>query len=70
MTVTCNRCDVKIDVRLNLFVFGSCFRTLAVILFQIYLFMAGGGGGGGLVYKYLLPARFWAILKWLSSLPI
>ena len=45
MTVTCNRCDVKIDVRLNLFVFGSCFRTLAVILF-IYLFMGGGGGGG------------------------
>ena len=30
---------VKINKRsLNLFVFGSCFRTLAVILFQIYLF--------------------------------
>ena len=26
---------VKISVRLNLLVFGSCFRTLAVILFQI-----------------------------------
>ena len=60
MAVTCNRCEVKIDVRLNLFVFGSCFRTLAVILFQIYLFIYGGGGGGGgcgLVYEYLLPAR-------------
>ena len=40
---------VKISVRLNLFVFGSCFRTLAVILFQI-IFLNGGGewGVGGI----------------------
>ena len=30
----------SISVRLNLFVFGSCFRTLAVILFQIIYFFA------------------------------
>ena len=30
------------SVLLNLFVFGSCFRTLAVILFQIYLFFSCG----------------------------
>ena len=28
---------IKISVRLNLFVFGSCFRTLEVILFQIFV---------------------------------
>ena len=27
------------SVRLNLFVFGSCFRTLAFILFQIFVSM-------------------------------
>ena len=26
----------QISLPLNLFVFGSCFRTLAVILFQIF----------------------------------
>ena len=34
MCIVCVR--VKISVRLNLFVFGSCFRLLAVILFQIF----------------------------------
>ena len=29
-----------ITVHLNLFVFGSCFRTLAVILFQIWFFFS------------------------------
>ena len=29
---------VKINVRLKLFVFGSCFRTLAVIRFQFVCF--------------------------------
>jgi len=35
----CAYCVSVLNKRsLNLFVFGSCFRTLAVILFQIYLF--------------------------------
>ena len=28
---------IKISVRLNLFMFGSCFRTLEVILFQTFV---------------------------------
>ena len=36
------RLKFKISVRLNLFVFGSCFRTHAVILFQIYFQLFSG----------------------------
>ena len=36
MCIVCVRVRIN-RVRLNLFVLGSCFRTLAVILFQIFV---------------------------------
>ena len=48
--------------------FGSCFRALAVILFQIvfkllfFFFEGGGGGGGGTGVVILLCNRRYRVL--------
>ena len=57
-------CILWVRVLLNLFVFGSCFRTLAVILFQIFVnSFLPSNAWGGLVHEVLLVC-------WTSSLSV